>query len=70
MRQVRRPANAVPGASLRGIVFDACYDNRIPNTFGMLRHLGMPNRNRVLVSESVHLDAAGLATPCASTRQR
>ncbi len=60
-RQARRAANLVPGASLRGLVFDACYDNRIPHTFGMLRHFGMPNRNRVLVSESPHLNTAGLA---------
>lgn len=60
-RQARREANLVPGASLRGLVFDACYDNRIPHTFGMLRHFGMPNRNRVLVSESPHLNTAGLA---------
>lgn len=61
-RQARRAANLVPGASLRGLVFDGCYDNRIPHTFGMLRHFGMPNRNRVLVSESPHLNTAGLAT--------
>lgn len=61
-RQARRAANLVPGASLRGLVFDSCFENRIPNTFGMLQHLGMPNRNRVFVSESPHLDTAGLAT--------
>lgn len=62
VRKVRREANLVPGASLRGLVFDACFDNRIPHTFGMLRHFGMPNRNRVLVSESPDLDVVGLAT--------
>ena len=61
-RQARRAAKVVPGASLRGLVYDSCYDNRIPNTFGMLRHFGMPNRNRVLVSESQHLSTAGLAS--------
>lgn len=60
-RQARRAANLVPGASLRGLVFDGCYINRIPHTFGMLRHFGLPNRNRVLVSESPHLNTAGLA---------
>ena len=60
-RQARRAANLVPGASLRGLVFDGCYDNRIPHTFGMLKHFGMPNRNRVLVSESPHLNTVGLA---------
>ncbi len=60
-RQARRGANLVPGASLRGLVFDSCYDNSIPHTFGMLQHFRMPNRNRVLVSESPHLDTAGLA---------
>lgn len=62
VRKVRREANLVLGASLRGLVFDACFDNRIPHTFGMLRHFGMPNRNRVLVSESPDLDVVGLAT--------
>ncbi len=62
VRQARRAANLVPGASLRGLVFDSCYDNRIPHTFGMLRHFGMPNRNRVLVSESEHLNTGGLAS--------
>lgn len=61
VRQARRAATLVPGASLRGVVFDACFDNRIPNTFGMLQHFGMPNRNRVLLSESPHLDTSGLA---------
>ncbi|UZK68771.1 hypothetical protein OKW76_12075 [Sphingomonas sp. S1-29] len=35
--------------------------NNIPNTFGMLQHFGMSNRNRVLVSESANLNTAGLA---------
>lgn len=61
IRRARREATVVPGASLRGLVFDACFDNRIPNTFGMLRHFGMPNRNRVLVSESSDLNTAALA---------
>ncbi len=61
-RQARRAATLVPGASLRGLVFDVCFQNRIPHTYGMLNHFGMPNRNRVLVSESPDLDVAGLAT--------
>ncbi len=60
-RRALRKADLFPGASLRGTVFDACLKNNIPNSFGMLQHFGMPNRNRVLVSESVHLDVAGLA---------
>jgi hypothetical protein len=60
-RRALRAADPSPGASLRGIVFDACYINSIPHTFGMLRHFGMPNRNRVLVSESANLNTAGLA---------
>ena len=60
-RQVRRAATTIPGASLRGLVFDACYNNKIEHTFALLKHFGMPNRNRVLVSESDHLDTANLA---------
>ncbi|WP_404373755.1 hypothetical protein AB5I39_08635 [Sphingomonas sp. MMS24-J45] len=60
-RQALRGADLSPGASLRGIVFDTCFSNSIPHTFGILKHFGMPNRNRVLVSESRHLNTAGLA---------
>ena len=60
-RQALRGAKLVPGASLRGLVFDSCYENCIPHTFGMLRHFGMSNRNRVLVSESATLNTVALA---------
>lgn len=60
-RRALREATLVPGASLRGLVFDACAKNYIPNTYAVLRYFGMPNRNRVLVSESPHLDVSGLA---------
>ena len=62
LRQVRRAAKPVPGESLRGLVADTCADNSIPNTWGMLRHFGLLHRNRVDLSESPHVDIAGLAT--------
>lgn len=62
LRQVRRAAKPAPGESLRGLVADTCADNSIPNTWGMLQHFGLLHRNRVDLSESVHLDTVGLAT--------
>lgn len=52
MRRLLKIAPAVPGESLRGLVADACARNRIPNTWGMLRHFGLMHRNRIDVSEN------------------
>ena len=54
VRQARRAATLVPGASLRRLLFDTCADNCIPNTFGMLQHFG------------ISLDTSGYITGLAS----
>lgn len=60
-RKLLRSATPTPGESLRGLVLDACADNRLPHSFLLLRHFGMAHRNRVIVSESSSLNSAGLA---------
>lgn len=52
VRRLLKTAQPVPGESLRGLVADACARNRIPNTWGMLRHFGVVHRNRIDVSEN------------------
>ncbi|HEX7820259.1 MAG TPA: hypothetical protein VF463_06530 [Sphingobium sp.] len=61
LRQFRRAAAPVPGESLRGLVADTCAINRMPNSWGLLQHVGMLHRNRVDIAESLHLDVDCLA---------
>lgn len=51
----------IPGESLRGLVTRSCRANDLPNSWGLLQHLGQSHRNRVLVSEDQKIDPAELA---------
>lgn len=55
------PIVPVPGESLRGIVSDTCFENGLPNSFGLLGPLGLLHRNKVRVSEGDDIDPADLA---------
>lgn len=46
---------------MRGVVARACAGNFVPNSWGVLRYLGLANRNRVLVSEDPNIVPADLA---------
>ncbi len=60
-RQLYKSVTPVPGESLRGLVARSCRVNYLPNSFGMLQHLGLVHRNRVIVSEDPNIDPAELA---------
>jgi hypothetical protein len=51
----------IAGESLRGLVARACSRNFLPNSWGLLQHLGQLHRNRVLVAEDENIDPAQLA---------
>lgn len=60
-RRLFRPTTPVAGESLRGLVARACARNFVPNSWGVLKYLGLPNRNRVLVSEDPNIKPSQLA---------
>lgn len=60
-RRLFDPVTPVPGESLRSIVARSCRANHLPNSFGLLQHLGLVHRNRVNVSEDPNIDPAQLA---------
>lgn len=57
----------VPGESLRGLVARACAANYIPNSWGVLQHVGLTHRNRVLLSEDPNVVTADLAHAVGTT---
>ena len=60
-RQLFKGTTPIQGESLRGLVARACQRNDLPNSWGLLQHLGQRHRNRVLVAEDPHIDPAELA---------
>lgn len=58
---VGQPIVPILGESLRGIVSDTCFENGLPNSFGLLGPLGLQHRNKVRVSEGDDIDPADLA---------
>lgn len=60
-RRLLTETTPIPGESLRGLVARACHRNDLPNSWGLLQHLGLPHRNKVLVSEEPNIDPAELA---------
>jgi hypothetical protein len=60
-RRLLQPMIPRNGESLRGLVARACWENDVPNSYGILQHLGLNHRNRVLVAEDVEIDPAELA---------
>ncbi|MDR6126092.1 hypothetical protein QE361_003610 [Sphingomonas sp. SORGH_AS802] len=60
-RRLLQPIIPRHGESLRGLVARACWENDVPNSYGILQHLGLNHRNRVLVAEDVEIDPAELA---------
>lgn len=59
--KLRTPVIPAKGESLRGLVYRACHKNFLPNSFGLLKPVGLLNRNRVLVSEGPHIQIEELA---------
>ncbi len=55
------PILPIPGESLRSVVARTCFENGLPNSFGLLGPLGLLNRNRVRVSEGDDIPDADLA---------
>ena len=51
----------VDGESLRGLIVRACRNNGLPNSWGMLQHMGSAYRNRISVSEDATLNPAEIA---------
>lgn len=62
IRTLSTPLSPLPGESLRGFVARACSANWLPNSWGLLKHLGLRNRNVVNISESPHIDLPALAS--------
>ncbi|KQN26052.1 hypothetical protein ASE86_07775 [Sphingomonas sp. Leaf33] len=60
-RRLDKQTPPMPGESLRGLVARACKRNDIPNSWGVLQHLGLLHRNSVIVSEHPGIDPAELA---------
>lgn len=60
-RRLFEPVTPIAGESLRGVVARSCRENYLPNSFGLLQHLGLVHRNRITVSEDVGIDPAELA---------
>ena len=60
-RRLFRPTTPEPGESLRSLLARACERNYVPNSWGVLKYLGLANRNRVLVAEDPNLDPGDLA---------
>lgn len=60
-RQLFKETLPIQGESLRGLVARACQRNDLPNSWGLLQHLGQRHRNRVLVAEDPNIDSAELA---------
>ncbi|MDR6145971.1 hypothetical protein QE363_001764 [Sphingomonas sp. SORGH_AS870] len=52
---------AKPTESLRSLSYRACAINDLPNSWGLLRHMGLLHRNQVLVAESPDIETAQLA---------
>lgn len=59
-RQLFKGTTPIQGESLRGLVARACQRNDLPNSWGLLQHLGQRHRNRVLVAEDPNIDPAEL----------
>lgn len=63
-----------PGESLRSIVARTCTANYLPNSWSLLKSLGLPNRNRVRVAEISEIDpeqlAFALCLPDSAVRNR
>ncbi|MGI4878592.1 MAG: hypothetical protein ACRYG4_14015 [Janthinobacterium lividum] len=64
-----KPTVPVNGESLRGLVVRACHANHLPNSFGLLRHFGVNNRQHVTVSENADLIASELAYALGTTTE-
>lgn len=60
-RRLSTETSPQAGESLRGLVAKVCQRNDLPNSWGLLQHLGQQHRNRVLVSEDPNIDPAELA---------
>lgn len=60
-RQLFEPVTPIDWESLRGLTMRSCHANFLPNSFGLLQHLGLVHRNRVNVSEDPGIDPAELA---------
>lgn len=60
-RQLFKGTDPIQGESLRGLVARACQRNDLPNSWGLLQHLGQSDRNRILVAEDLNIDPAELA---------
>ena len=61
-RRLTKPVIPQPGESLRGLVARACFDNFLPNSWGLLKPLGLRNRNLVNISELDDISTNCLAT--------
>lgn len=60
-RRLSKEAPPIAGESLRGLVARACQTNHLPNSWGLLQHLGQRHRPRVNVSEDENVNPAELA---------
>ena len=60
-RQLSKETTPIPRESLRGLTYRACQANFLPNSWGLLQHLGQRHRNRVMVSEDPAINPAELA---------
>ena len=56
-----RPVVPQPGESLRSVVNRTCFENGLPNNYGLLGPLGLLNRNRVRVAEENEISEEDLA---------
>lgn len=60
-RQLRIGVRVNPTESLRSLTYRSCAINDLPNSWGLLQHLGLHHRNQVLVAEGPDIETAQLA---------
>lgn len=60
-RRLRTGIRVNPTESLRSLIYRSCAINDLPNSWGLLQHLGLHHRNQVLVAEGDDIETAQLA---------
>lgn len=60
-RRLRKEVAPFSDESLRGLVARSCAHNHLPNSFGLLQHIGLKHRNLVAIAEDQEIELAQLA---------
>ena len=60
-RRLRNEVTVHPAESLRSLTYRSCATNYLPNSWGLLQHVGLLHRNQVLVAEHPDIEVEQLA---------